>query len=148
MPPPISPLNTFPPGRAVRGSGVKPPRRLDISRRGRGREAPGLNPGAYLRWIPRNGHPAVATELPHPARAWGGITKFPPKISLADVGGDGNLMDGRNLESLSSKINSEIVNFAHAFLHAEGYAGNSEDSSETSRTSIYKKSPCVVISWS
>ena len=51
----------------------RPPRRLDISRRGRNRAAPGLKPGAYLWRRHRKGHPAVATELPLPARAWRGL---------------------------------------------------------------------------
>ena len=50
-----------------------PPRRLDISRRGIHRVAPGLKPGAYLWRGPRQGPPAAAAELPPPSRAWLGL---------------------------------------------------------------------------
>ena len=68
--------NTPPPGRAGRGLGERPPRRLDISRRGRGRAAPGLKLGAYVGRRPRQGPPAVATESPLPAREWRGVMEL------------------------------------------------------------------------
>ena len=73
----ISPWGTFATLMAVRlEGGGEPPRRLDISGRGRIRAAPGLKAGAYLLRRPRQGPPTVASEFPLPAMAWLGLAKL------------------------------------------------------------------------
>ena len=58
---------------AQMGAGRKatPPRRLDIARRGRIRETPGLTPVAY-----KAETPALAAALPHPSGLRRGIAKL------------------------------------------------------------------------